>query len=98
MYPITSLQKKGIRFTWSQKCQDNFDKLKGLLSTTPILWVEYPNKYFIVCVDPNKEGLGGFLTQYGHVICYESCKLKEHEQNCITHDLELVAIIHAVKM
>jgi hypothetical protein len=28
LYPITSLQKKGIKFTWSQKCQGSFNKLK----------------------------------------------------------------------
>jgi hypothetical protein len=78
-YTITSLQKKGIRFTWSQKCQDNFDKLKGLLTTTPILRVAYPDKYFTVCMDARKEGLGGVLTQDGHVICDESRKLKEDE-------------------
>lgn len=70
-YLITSLQKKGIRFTWSQKCQDNFDKLKILLTTTPILKVADPDKYFIVCVDARKEGLGGVITQDGHIICYE---------------------------
>jgi hypothetical protein len=98
VYPITSLQKKGIRFTWSQKCQDNFDKLKGLLTTTPILRVANPNKDFTVCVDARKEGLGGVLTQDGQVICYESCKLKEHERNYVTHDLELAVVIHALKM
>jgi hypothetical protein len=36
-YPITSLQKKGTKFIWSQKCQKSFDKLKSLLTTTPIL-------------------------------------------------------------
>jgi hypothetical protein len=80
------------------KCQDNFDKLKGLLTTTPILRVADPDKYFTVCVDASKEGLGGVLTQDGHIIYYESRKLKEHERNYITHDLELVAIIHALKM
>jgi hypothetical protein len=90
-YPITSLQKKGIKFTWSQKCQDNFDKLKILLTTTPILKVADPDKYFTVCVDARKEGLGGVLTQDGHVICYESRKLKEHERNYVTHDLELAS-------
>ena len=78
-YQITSLQKKGIRFTWSQKCQDNFDKLKGLLTTTPILRVAYPDKYFTVFMDARKKGLGGVLTQYGHVICDETRKLKEYE-------------------
>ena len=36
--------------------------------------------------------------QYNHVIRYESRKLKEHEKNYATHDLELVATVHALKM
>ena len=34
----------------------------------------------------------------GQVVCYESRKMNEHEQNYLTHDLELVVIIHALKM
>jgi hypothetical protein len=97
-YPITSLQKKGTKFNWSHKCQDSFNKLKELLTTTPILKVAYPDKHFIVCVDASKKGLGGILSQEGHIICYESQKLKEHEQKYITHDLELAIVIHALKM
>ena len=44
------------------------------------------------------KGLGGILMQDNHVVCYESIKLKEHEKNYGTHDLELVAIVHALKM
>jgi hypothetical protein len=51
-----------------------------------------------VCIDVCKEGLGGVLTQRDHVVCYESRKLKEHERNYTTHDLGLVAIVHALKM
>ena len=36
--------------------------------------------------------------QDNHVICYESRKLKEHEKKYATHDLELVSIVHALKM
>ena len=36
--------------------------------------------------------------QEGHVICYESKKLNEHEINYVTHDLELAAIVHDLKM
>jgi hypothetical protein len=97
-YPITSLQKKGTRFNWSEKCQDSFNKLKELLTMAPILKVADLDKDFTICVDASKEGLGGVLTQEGHVICYESQKLKEHEQNYVTHDLELAAVIHALKM
>jgi hypothetical protein len=61
-YPITSLQKKGTKFNWSEKCQDNFNKLKELLTTAPILKVEDPNKDFITCIDASKEGLWGVLT------------------------------------
>jgi hypothetical protein len=36
--------------------------------------------------------------QEGHVICYESRKLNEHEINYVTHDLDFVSIVHALKM
>jgi hypothetical protein len=45
-----------------------------------------------------KEGLGGLLMQNGYVIGYESKNIKEHERNYATHDLELVAIAHALRM
>jgi hypothetical protein len=56
-----------------------------------------PNEDFVVCTDACKEGLGGVLSQNGFLICYESRKLKEHENNYATHDLELAAIVHALK-
>jgi hypothetical protein len=57
-----------------------------------------PNKDFLVCTDSYKEGLGGVLMQEGHVICYESRKLNEHEINYVTHYLELASILHDLKM
>jgi hypothetical protein len=63
-----------------------------------VLKIANPNKDFIVCIDAYKEGLEGVLMQEGHVIFYESIKLNEHEINYVTHDLELVAIIHPLKM
>ena len=56
-----------------------------------------PNEDFVVCIDACKEGLGGVLSQNGLVICYESIKLKEHERNYATHDLELATIVHDLK-
>ena len=49
-------------------------------------------------MDASKEGLRGVLLQNDYAICYESLKLKEHEQNYPTHDLELAAIIHTLNM
>ena len=45
-----------------------------------------------------KKGLGGVLSQEGHVVCYKSCKLKYHERNYVVHDLELAVVVHALKM
>jgi hypothetical protein len=50
-----------------------------------------------VCTDACKEGLGGILSQNGFVVCYESIKMNDHEKSYATHDLELVAILHALK-
>ena len=57
-----------------------------------------PEVDFLVCIDGCKEGLGGVLMQKGSVICYKYQKLNEHEVNYVTHDLELAAIVHALKM
>jgi hypothetical protein len=72
--------------------------LKILLTSVSILRIADPDEDFMVCMDACKEGLGGVLSQNGHVICYESRKLKEHERLYATHDLELEAIVHALKM
>jgi hypothetical protein len=86
-HPITSLQNNGIKFEGTSKCEDNFNLLKELLTSTPILNIADPKENFLVCTDACKEGLGGVLTQNGHVTVYESKKLKEHERSYATHDL-----------
>ena len=55
-HPITSLQKKGTKFIWSNKCQEIFEKLKHLLTTAPILRIADPYKDFVVCMDACLEG------------------------------------------
>ena len=64
----------------------------------PILWIVDPDGNFIIWMDARKEGLRGFLLHNDHTISYESRKLKENEQNYSMHNLELAAIIHALKM
>jgi hypothetical protein len=96
-HSITSLQRKGQKFQWTKECENSFQQLKQLLTSAPILKVADPDKDYVVCTDVYKEGLGGVLSQEGFVICYESRKWKEHEKNYATHDLELEAIIHALR-
>jgi hypothetical protein len=96
-HAITSLQRKEKKFQWIDECESSFQQLKQLLTSAPILKIVDPSKDYIVCTDACKEGLGGVLSQEGSVICYESRKLKEHEKNYATHDLELAATVHALR-
>jgi hypothetical protein len=97
-HPITSLHKKGTKFEWTLKCENNFSLLKELLTSAHVLKIVDPNYSFVVCTNACKEGLGGVRMQNGHVIGYESRNLKEHERNYATQDLELAAIFHALRM
>ena len=97
-HAITPLQKKGIKFEWTSKCEEIFQRLKNILTSALVLKVVDPEKYFLVCTNACGQGLGGILMQENHVICYESIKLKDHEKNYATHDLELASIVHALKM
>jgi hypothetical protein len=63
-----------------------------------VLNISNPIESFLVCKDACKEGLGGVLTQNGHAIGYESIKIKEHERNYPTHELELATIVRALNM
>ena len=69
-----------------------------MLISVPILKIVDPNKEYVVCTNACKEGIGGVLMYEGHIIYYESTKLKEHEKNYETHDLELESILHALNM
>jgi hypothetical protein len=67
-HPITSLQNKGARFEWNLECAMSFQHLKSLLTSVPILRIDDLDAYFVVCTDACKEGLGGVLSQNGHVV------------------------------
>jgi hypothetical protein len=57
--PITALQKKGVKFTWTSECEEIFHKLKYLLTHAPVLKIADPDNDFLLCTDSYKEGLGG---------------------------------------
>jgi hypothetical protein len=95
---ITELQKKNKNFDWTEKCGEDFRRLKELLTTTLILKVPDMDADFLVCTDASKEGLGRFLMQDSRVITYISRKLRRREENYAMHDLELLAIVYALKV
>jgi hypothetical protein len=96
--PITELLKKEAKFVWSQKCEDAFHALRKHLTTAPVLAQPDNSKPFDVYCDASGTGLGCVLMQDNQVIAYASRALRPHEQNYPTHDLELAAVVHALKM
>jgi hypothetical protein len=96
--PITELLKKEAKFVWGQKCEDAFHALRQHLTTAPVLAQPDSNKPFDVYCDASGTGLGCVLMQDNRVIAYASRALRPHEQNYPTHDLELAAVVHALKM
>ncbi|WVZ48654.1 hypothetical protein U9M48_000075 [Paspalum notatum var. saurae] len=96
--PMTSLTKKNAKFVWGPKCEDGFRELKKLLTTAPVLAQPDVTKPFDVYCDAFGQGLGCVLMQEGRVIAYASRQLRKHEANYPTHDLELAAVVHALKI
>jgi hypothetical protein len=96
--PITSLLKNDTRFEWSSKCNEAFEQLKILLTTAPVLAQPDIEKPFDVYCDTSDSGLGCVLMQEGRVIAYASRQLRRHEEHYPTHDLELAAVVHALKI
>jgi hypothetical protein len=95
---MTSLLQKGREFKWDEKCQDSFDQLKKRLMSPLVLVMPDLQKGFDIYCDACCEGLGCVLMQEGHVIAYASRQLWKHELNYPTHDLELAAVVHALKI
>jgi hypothetical protein len=69
---IASLQKKGIKFIWTSKCEEIFQELKYLLTHALVLNIVDPDNDFLMCIDAYKEEIKGFLMQEECVICYAS--------------------------
>jgi len=96
--PLTSLLQKNAKFFWSSQCEEAFQTLKKLLTSAPVLAQPDLAKPFDVYCDASGNGLGCVLMQEGRVIAYASRQLRKHEITYPTHDLELAAVVHALKI
>jgi hypothetical protein len=96
--PITGLLKNDTKFDWSSKCNEAFEQLKVLMTTAPVLAQPDIEKPFDVYCDASGSGLRCVLMQEGRVIAYASRQLRRHEEHYPTHDLELAAVVHALKI
>ncbi|XP_022157398.1 uncharacterized protein LOC111024105 [Momordica charantia] len=96
--PLTQLTRKNATFTWSSECKEAFQELKKRLVSAPVLTVPDGTGGLVVYSDASRRGLGCVLMQHGKVIAYASRQLKAHELNYPTHDLELAAVVFALKL
>jgi hypothetical protein len=94
---MTKLLRKNTPFVWSKECEASFQTLKEKLTTAHVLAIPETSKDYTVYSDASKNGLGCVLMQDRKVIAYGSRQLRPHEVNYPTHDLELAAVVFALK-
>ena len=96
--PLTKLTRKNEKFVWNEKCEESFQELKQRLVTAPVLVLPDTQGNFVIYSDASHKGLGCVLMQNDKVIAYASRQLKPHELRYPVHDLELAAIVFALKI
>jgi hypothetical protein len=96
--PTTELLVKGNTFEWTPRRETSFQELKKRLTTAPVLTMLDMEKPFSIYCDASGQGLGCVLMQDGHVVVYASRQLRKHEEKYPTHNLELAAVVHALKI
>ncbi|GJY37067.1 retrotransposon protein, putative, ty3-gypsy subclass [Tanacetum coccineum] len=96
--PMMKLTQKNVKFDLSEKAEAAFQLLKQKLYSAPILALPEGSENFVVYCDASRKGLGAVLMQREKVIAYASRQLKIHDKNYTTHDLELGAVVFALKM
>ena len=78
--------------------QTCFEELKWKLTTAPVLAIPRSGEKYSIYSDASHSGLDYVLIQEGRVNAYASRQLKKHEVNYPTHDLELAAVVFALKI
>ncbi|GKA17864.1 putative reverse transcriptase domain-containing protein [Tanacetum coccineum] len=92
------IEAKNKKYIWGEDQESAFQLLKQKLCEAPILALPEGNDDFVVYCDASHQGLGAVLMQREKVIAYASRQLKPNEENYTTHDLELEAVVFALKI
>ncbi|GJU86546.1 reverse transcriptase domain-containing protein [Tanacetum coccineum] len=95
---LTELTQKNKKCIWGENQESAFQLLKQKLCEASILALPEGNNDFVIYCDASLQGLGAVLMQREKVIAYASRQLKPHEENYTTHDLELGAVVFALKI
>jgi hypothetical protein len=95
---MMKLLEKNKTFEWTEECQASFEEQKKCHTSALVLVLPDVTKKFDIYCDASCRGLGCALMQEGQLLCYASRQLRKHEENYPTHDLELAAVVHALKI
>ncbi|GJW28128.1 retrovirus-related pol polyprotein from transposon 17.6 [Tanacetum coccineum] len=96
--PKTAFRTRNKKYIWGKDQETAFQLLKQKLCEALILELPEGNDDFVVYYDASHQGLGAVLMQREKVIAYASRQLKPNEENYTTHDLELGAVVFALKI
>ncbi|XP_049405070.1 uncharacterized protein LOC125868479 [Solanum stenotomum] len=96
--PLTKLTHKAAKFQWNDACERSLQELKSRLTSAPVLVLPEGTEGYAVYCDASGVGLECVLNQHGRVIAYASRQLRPHERNYSTLDLELAAVVFALKI
>nr|GFA48363.1 putative reverse transcriptase domain-containing protein [Tanacetum cinerariifolium] len=96
--PLTKLTQKNKPFIWGNDEEKAFQTLKRKLCSAPILSLPEGSEDFVVYCDASLKGFGAVLMQREKVIEYASRQLRKNEENYTTHDLELGAVVFALRL
>nr|GEU40175.1 putative reverse transcriptase domain-containing protein [Tanacetum cinerariifolium] len=95
---LSKLTQKNKKYEWGTEEEEAFQTLKQKLCSAPILALPEGTENFIVYCDASLKGFGAVLMQREKVIAYASRQLKKHEENYMTHDLELGAVVFVLRL
>nr|GEY78408.1 hypothetical protein [Tanacetum cinerariifolium] len=95
--PLTKLTQKNKKYAWA-RMKRKHSKLKQKLCGAPMLALPEGSENFVVYYDASLKGFRVVLLQRENVIAYASRQLRTHEENYTTHDLELGAMVFALRV
>nr|GEU69548.1 hypothetical protein [Tanacetum cinerariifolium] len=96
--PLTKLTQKNKTYEWGKEEEEAFQLLKDKLCSAPISALPKGSEDFVVYCDTLLKGYRAVLMQREKVIAYASRQLRTHEENYMTHDLELGAVVFALRL
>lgn len=99
--PLVNLTKTGVKFTWTQVCQDSFQKLKSMLVSAPILQHYSERLETRIETDASDGVVAGVLSQKHQEnwlpVAFFSKTMNPAECNYQIHDKEMLAIVRSLE-